>query len=143
MDERIGVIGLGVMGGAFARHLAGACWEVIGYDIDAGRNREAKASTMALSNNPAATKVNRIPMSLENKRTGQPNLSKIGEGCQKVPMINGGKASYRSGGVGAGSGVVQESGLSREISRREAATPQPTTQAGQTGKLAGAQGDRR
>jgi len=44
MDKRIGVIGLGVMGGAFARHLAGAGWEVIGYDIDAGRNREARAA---------------------------------------------------------------------------------------------------
>ena len=44
MDKRIGVIGLGVMGGAFARHLAGAGWEVIGYDIDAGRNREARVA---------------------------------------------------------------------------------------------------
>jgi L-threonate 2-dehydrogenase len=43
MDKQIGVIGLGVMGGAFARHLAGAGWEVIGYDIDAVRNRDAKA----------------------------------------------------------------------------------------------------
>src|SRR5262249_4252693 len=43
MDKRIGVIGLGVMGGAFARHLAGAGWEVIGYDIDADRNHEARA----------------------------------------------------------------------------------------------------
>lgn len=44
-------------------------------------------------------------------------------------MNNGDKASYRSGGVGAGSGVGKESGLSREISRHEAATPQPAAQA--------------
>ena len=44
MDKRIGVIGLGVMGGAFARHLAGAGWEVIGFDIEADRNREARAA---------------------------------------------------------------------------------------------------
>ena len=44
MDKRIGIIGLGVMGGAFARHLAGAGWEVIGYDIDADRNHEAKSA---------------------------------------------------------------------------------------------------
>src|SRR5262245_18554353 len=56
-------------------------------------------------------------------------------------MNNGDKASYRSGGVGAGSGVGKASGLSREISRREAATPQPTVQAGQTGKPGGAQGE--
>ena len=44
MDKRIGVIGLGVMGGAFARHLVGAGWEVIGFDIEADRNREARAA---------------------------------------------------------------------------------------------------
>jgi 3-hydroxyisobutyrate dehydrogenase-like beta-hydroxyacid dehydrogenase len=49
MDKRIGVIGLGVMGGAFARHLAGAGWEVIGYDIDAGRYREAKAAGVKIA----------------------------------------------------------------------------------------------
>ena len=80
-------------------------------------------------------------MSLERKTTGQPSLLKMGEGCQEVPMNNGDKASYRSGGVGAGSGVGKDSGLSREISRREAATPQPALQAGQTSKRTGAQGE--
>lgn len=56
-------------------------------------------------------------------------------------MNNSDKASHPSGGVGAGSGIRTDSGLSREISRREAATPQPTGQAGQTGKTAGAQGE--
>ena len=32
------------MGGAFARHLTGAGWEVIGFDIEADRNREARAA---------------------------------------------------------------------------------------------------
>jgi len=49
MDKRIGVIGLGVMGGAFARHLAGAGWEVMGYDIDADRNREARAAGVEIA----------------------------------------------------------------------------------------------
>jgi L-threonate 2-dehydrogenase len=49
MDKRIGVIGLGVMGGAFARHLAGAGWEVVGYDIDAGRNSEARAAGVQIA----------------------------------------------------------------------------------------------
>src|SRR6266545_1508772 len=35
----VGVVGLGIMGGAFAQNLAGAGWRVIGYDIDRGRCR--------------------------------------------------------------------------------------------------------
>jgi 3-hydroxyisobutyrate dehydrogenase-like beta-hydroxyacid dehydrogenase len=36
----VGVVGLGIMGGAFARNLVKAGWRVVGYDIDAGRRRE-------------------------------------------------------------------------------------------------------
>ncbi len=38
----VGVIGLGIMGGAFAKNLAAAGWRVIGYDISAARRREAQ-----------------------------------------------------------------------------------------------------
>ena len=34
MDKRIGIVGLGIMGGAFARNLRPSGWSVIGYDID-------------------------------------------------------------------------------------------------------------
>jgi len=37
----LGVVGLGNMGGAFARHLAAAGWRVLGFDIDAARKRAA------------------------------------------------------------------------------------------------------
>jgi L-threonate 2-dehydrogenase len=37
----VGVVGLGNMGGAFARHLAAAGWRVLGFDIDAARKRTA------------------------------------------------------------------------------------------------------
>ena len=33
----VGVVGLGNMGGAFARHLAAAGWRVLGFDIDETR----------------------------------------------------------------------------------------------------------
>ena len=42
MAKRVGVIGLGIMGGAFAQNLVKAGWEVIGYDIDAARNRAGR-----------------------------------------------------------------------------------------------------
>jgi 3-hydroxyisobutyrate dehydrogenase-like beta-hydroxyacid dehydrogenase len=38
----VGVIGLGIMGGAFAKNLAKAGWRVVGYDISAARRREAQ-----------------------------------------------------------------------------------------------------
>ncbi len=44
MQGMIGIVGLGIMGGAFAKNLAAGGWKVVGYDIDAGRNREAKAA---------------------------------------------------------------------------------------------------
>jgi 3-hydroxyisobutyrate dehydrogenase-like beta-hydroxyacid dehydrogenase len=38
--KTVGVVGLGIMGGSFARNLLAAGWRVVGYDIDAGRRRE-------------------------------------------------------------------------------------------------------
>ena len=35
----VGIIGLGIMGGAFARNLTKSGWRVVGYDVDAGRNK--------------------------------------------------------------------------------------------------------
>ena len=35
----VGIVGLGIMGGAFARNLVEAGWRVVGYDVDAGRRR--------------------------------------------------------------------------------------------------------
>jgi putative dehydrogenase len=40
----VGVIGLGIMGGAIAKNLVAAGWRVVGYDIDAARTAEAKAA---------------------------------------------------------------------------------------------------
>ena len=40
---KVGVVGLGIMGGAIARNLASAGWQVMGYDIDAARRRELSA----------------------------------------------------------------------------------------------------
>src|SRR5437763_8059176 len=37
--SKVGVVGLGIMGGAFARNLVTAGWRVVGYDIDANRCR--------------------------------------------------------------------------------------------------------
>ena len=39
MAKRVGVVGLGIMGGAFAHNLAKAGWRVVGLDIDPARYR--------------------------------------------------------------------------------------------------------
>ena len=55
-------------------------------------------------------------------------------------MTNSDQASYRSGGVGAGSGVGKDPGVSREISTG-GPQAQPGGQAGQTGKASRAGGE--
>jgi putative dehydrogenase len=39
--RRVGIAGLGIMGGAFAKNLAKAGWQVTGFDIDPAQNRKA------------------------------------------------------------------------------------------------------
>jgi putative dehydrogenase len=45
----VGMIGLGIMGSAFAKNLARAGWRVVGYDISAARRREAKAAGVEIA----------------------------------------------------------------------------------------------
>jgi len=54
MTGIIGIIGLGIMGGAFARNLAAGGWKVVGYDIDAARNAEAKAAGAEIAHSAQA-----------------------------------------------------------------------------------------
>ena len=49
----IGMIGLGIMGGAFAKNLAAAGWRVVGYDISAARRREATRAGVEVARNAA------------------------------------------------------------------------------------------
>jgi len=49
----VGVIGLGIMGGAFAKNLVRGGWRVVGYDISAARRREAKRAGVEIANSVA------------------------------------------------------------------------------------------
>jgi 3-hydroxyisobutyrate dehydrogenase-like beta-hydroxyacid dehydrogenase len=49
----VGVIGLGIMGGAFAKNLAAAGWRVVGYDISSARRRDAARAGVAIARNAA------------------------------------------------------------------------------------------
>jgi len=54
MDEHIGIIGLGIMGGAFARNLVASGWKVIGCDIDQARCAEARAAGVEIAHGAEA-----------------------------------------------------------------------------------------
>jgi 3-hydroxyisobutyrate dehydrogenase-like beta-hydroxyacid dehydrogenase len=54
MKGTIGIIGLGIMGGAFARNLVADGWKVIGYDTDSGRNNAAKSAGVEIAHSAEA-----------------------------------------------------------------------------------------
>src|SRR5438046_1892146 len=54
MSKTIGVIGLGIMGGAFARSLVAAGWRVIGCDVEPARCEEARAAGIEIADGAAA-----------------------------------------------------------------------------------------
>jgi L-threonate 2-dehydrogenase len=49
MDKTVGIIGLGIMGGAIARNLVERGWRVIGYDTDAARRAELAAANVTIA----------------------------------------------------------------------------------------------
>src|SRR5215813_9554926 len=66
----VGIIGLGIMGGAFARNLTKSGWRVIGYDIDAGRKKALAKAGVEIAPDVAAlaAKVPVIITSLPNPK---------------------------------------------------------------------------
>jgi len=54
MKGVVGVVGLGIMGGAMARNLTGAGWQVVGFDVLAERRNEAEAAGIAAADDAAA-----------------------------------------------------------------------------------------
>ena len=51
MDRTVGIVGLGIMGGAIARNLVERGWRVIGFDIDAARRAELALANVIIADN--------------------------------------------------------------------------------------------
>jgi 3-hydroxyisobutyrate dehydrogenase/glyoxylate/succinic semialdehyde reductase len=51
MDKAVGIVGLGIMGGAIARNLVDRGWRVIGYDIDAARRDDLAKANIVIAGN--------------------------------------------------------------------------------------------
>jgi L-threonate 2-dehydrogenase len=75
----VGVIGLGIMGGAFARNLAAAGWHVVGYDTSPARLREARRTGVEVMRN-AAEVAAAVPIIL----TSLPKPQALMETVQKI-----------------------------------------------------------
>jgi 3-hydroxyisobutyrate dehydrogenase-like beta-hydroxyacid dehydrogenase len=75
----VGVIGLGIMGGAFARNLVTAGWRVVGYDPNPARRREARRAGVDLANN-AAEVASAVPIIL----TSLPKPRALTETVQEI-----------------------------------------------------------
>ena len=50
----VGIVGLGIMGGAFARNLIKAGWRVVGFDVSGARRREAARAGVEIVGSAAA-----------------------------------------------------------------------------------------
>jgi 3-hydroxyisobutyrate dehydrogenase-like beta-hydroxyacid dehydrogenase len=49
MDKTVGIVGLGIMGGAIARNLVDRGWRVIGFDTDAAKRAELRAAKVIVA----------------------------------------------------------------------------------------------
>lgn len=49
MAGTVGIVGLGIMGGAFARNLVAAGWTVVGYDVDKATSKAAQKAGVQLA----------------------------------------------------------------------------------------------
>jgi L-threonate 2-dehydrogenase len=75
----VGVIGLGIMGGAFAKNLVASGWRVVGYDTNLARRREAKRAGVKLVHN-AAEVAAEVPVIL----TSLPRPQALTETVQRI-----------------------------------------------------------
>ena len=53
MDKTVGIVGLGIMGGAIARNLVERGWRVIGFDTDAAKRAELAAAGVVIADDVA------------------------------------------------------------------------------------------
>jgi len=53
MDKSVGIVGLGIMGGAIARNLVERGWRVIGFDTDAAKRAELAAANVTIADDVA------------------------------------------------------------------------------------------
>ena len=61
MDKTVGIIGLGIMGGAIACNLVERGWRVIGFDIDATKRTELALANLEMPVTSSRSRARRPP----------------------------------------------------------------------------------
>ena len=79
MDKTVGIVGLGIMGGAIARNLVERGWRVIGFDIDAARCAE-----LALANVTIADDAGQVARSAPVIMTSLPSPAAVEDVAQSI-----------------------------------------------------------
>ncbi len=83
----VGIVGLGIMGGAFAENLLAAGWHVVGYDIAAARRRAlARAGVEIVADaGDLARKAPVIVLSLPNPGRARRDCCRHRQGRRAAP----------------------------------------------------------
>src|SRR4051794_18537633 len=79
MNKTVGIVGLGIMGGAIARNLVERGWKVSGYDIDPARRAE-----MALANVAIADEVKQVAREAEIIMTSLPSAAAAADVAHEI-----------------------------------------------------------
>ncbi|WP_291865650.1 NAD(P)-dependent oxidoreductase [Bradyrhizobium sp.] len=79
MDQTVGIVGLGIMGGAIARNLVERGWRVIGFDLDAARCAE-----LALANVTIADDAGQVARSAPVIMTSLPSPAAVEEVALRI-----------------------------------------------------------
>jgi 3-hydroxyisobutyrate dehydrogenase/glyoxylate/succinic semialdehyde reductase len=79
MDKTVGIVGLGIMGGAIARNLVDRGWRVIGFDTDAARRAE-----LALANVTIVDGVGQVARDAPIMMTSLPSPAAVEEVAQAI-----------------------------------------------------------
>jgi putative dehydrogenase len=88
MDKTVGIVGLGIMGGAIARNLVDRGWRVIGFDIDATKHAElAKAGIMIAGDVAEVARDAPVIMTSLPSPTAVEEVAKSIAGSEQPPRI--------------------------------------------------------
>lgn len=89
MKDVIGVVALGIMGGAMARNLRVAGWDVVGYDVVPERRSEAKAAGVAVTESAAevARRASTIIMSLPSAAAAHAVARELAQTAEKRTIV--------------------------------------------------------